>query len=47
MDGSVATLTGSVESEDLKTVAERFVKMEPGVAEVKNELQVEPQPLRQ
>ncbi|WP_390623331.1 BON domain-containing protein [Blastopirellula sediminis] len=47
MEGSVATLTGTVESEDLKTVAERFVKMEPGVVEVKNDLQVAPQPLPQ
>ncbi|WP_390072412.1 BON domain-containing protein [Blastopirellula marina] len=47
MEGSVATLTGTVDSEDLKTVAERFVKMEPGVALVKNELQVAPQLLPQ
>lgn len=47
MDGPVATLTGTVDSEDLRTVAERFVKMEPGVAEVKNELRVEPQLLPQ
>lgn len=47
MDGPVATLTGTVDSEDLRTVAERFVKMEPGVTEVKNELQVAPQPLPQ
>ncbi|MFI4876858.1 MAG: BON domain-containing protein [Blastopirellula sp. JB062] len=47
MDGSAATLTGTVESEDLRTLAERFVKMEPGVASVKNELVVAPQPLPQ
>ncbi|UUO04476.1 BON domain-containing protein [Blastopirellula sp. J2-11] len=47
MEGPVATLTGSVDSADLRALAERYVKMEPGVSAVKNELQIAPQPLPQ
>lgn len=47
MEGPVATLTGSVDSADMSALAERYVKMEPGVSEVKNELRIAPQPLPQ
>ncbi len=42
MDGETAILRGTVDSEDQRLLVERMAKLEPGISEVQNELQVVP-----
>ena len=44
MEGSTAVLTGHVGSEGDRDLAERMVLLEPGISNVRNELQVRPAP---
>tara|TARA_B100001105_G_C21972336_1_gene265467 strand:+ start:25 stop:423 length:399 start_codon:yes stop_codon:yes gene_type:complete len=42
LDGSTAVLQGAVQSDHQKKLVEMLLKMEPGIADVKNELTVDP-----
>ena len=42
LDGSTAVLQGSVQNDHQKKLVEMLLKMEPGIADVKNELTVDP-----
>ena len=44
VENRVATVLGTVASSDTRLLVERYVSMEPGISEVKNELAVVPSP---